>query len=289
MAVKAAVKLQPILDADVEEVADYLQSTLSSHVTSAQWAAAMRAPWQHDAPNHGVFLRANGTVVGAYLALYSVRDVRGEPIPVCNLAAWCVDPDYRFSSVRMLKALLAQEGYSFVDLSPSGNVIALNERLGFSHLDTSTAVVVNLPWPTMPGRYSISSDPGRFEAVLSGPELQIYRDHADAPAARHLLLESPGGYSHVIYRRDRRKNLPIFATILYASDSAVLRSMRSSLCRHLLVRHGLPFLLIETRVAGERMRPSVMLSTHRRKMFKSTTLQAEDIDNLYSELVAVAW
>ncbi len=270
-------------------MADYLQSNLSARVTSEQWAAAMNAPWQHEAPNHGVFLCAGDTVVGAYLALYSQREVRGARIKVCNLAAWCVDHDYRFSSVRMLKALLAQDGYSFVDLSPSGNVIALNERLGFKHLDTSTAVVLNLPWPTMPGRGSISADPARIEGVLAGAELQIYRDHADAPAARHLLLESPSGHCHVMYRRDRRKDLPLFATILYASDPTVLRSMRSSVCRHLLVRHGIPFLLIETRIAGKRMRPSVMLATPRPKMFKSTDLQAEDIDNLYSELVAVAW
>ena len=49
----------------------------------------------------------------------------------CNLGAWCVLPEHRFHALRLLKALLAQDGYHFTDLSPSGNVVGLNERLGF--------------------------------------------------------------------------------------------------------------------------------------------------------------
>lgn len=283
------MQLQHILDADVSDVATYLHANMTDRVAPDRWAAAMNAPWQHDPPNHGVYLRAGGAVVGAYLALYSERRIRGEAVKICNLAAWCVDPEYRFSSVRMLKALLAQDGYSFTDLSPSGSVIALNERLGFRRLDTATDLVANLPWPTWPRRSSITADPAAIEAALSGDALQIYLDHASAPAVRHLLLASPAGQSHVMFRRDRRKGLPLFGTIVYASDGNVVRAMRNSLCRRLLVRYGIPALLVERRVVGGSISPSFALDTPRPKMFKSDRLGAEDIDNLYSELIAVAW
>ena len=40
-----------------------------------------------------------------------------------------------------------QPGYHFTDLSPSGNVVELNRRLGFHSLDTSTAPQIN--WPAL--------------------------------------------------------------------------------------------------------------------------------------------
>ena len=90
-------------------------------------------------------------IVGAHLAFYSRADDRRPPERFCNLGAWCVLPEYRFHGLRLLKALLAQEGYHFTDLSPSGNVVGLNKRLGFEFLDTTTALVPNLPWPSLPG------------------------------------------------------------------------------------------------------------------------------------------
>ena len=69
------------------------------------------------------------TIVGAHLAFYSERMIEDRRERFCNLGAWCVQPDYRFHSLRLLKALLAQEGYTFTDLSPSGNVIGVNEKL----------------------------------------------------------------------------------------------------------------------------------------------------------------
>ena len=70
----------------------------------------------------------------------------------CNLAAWCVIDEYRSLGLRLLNALLAQKGYHFTDLSPSGNVVPLNTRLKFSHLDVATALVPNLPWPLWPAQ-----------------------------------------------------------------------------------------------------------------------------------------
>ena len=52
----------------------------------------------------------DNAVVGAYLAFYSERMIDGRAEPFCNLGAWCVLPSYRFHSLRLLNALLAQPG-----------------------------------------------------------------------------------------------------------------------------------------------------------------------------------
>ena len=149
--------------------------------------ALVEVPWSVDAPNAGFMLLDGHAIVGVHLAYYSERVIAGRRERFCNLGAFCVLPDHRFHSLRLLKALLAQEGYHFTDLSPSGNVVALNRRLKFRTLETAVALVPNLPWPSWPGRDVISSDPALIERTVTGPDLEIYRDHTGASAGRHLV------------------------------------------------------------------------------------------------------
>ncbi len=280
------VALTPITDADVAEVAAFLKANLDGRVP---WARAMEVPWKAAAPNHGFMLRDGRAVAGVYMAFYSERQVGGHPERFCNLGAWCVRPEYRPHSVRLLRALLAQDGYHFTDLSPSGNVLPLNTRLNFRPLDTATALVPNLPRPTAAGRVRISSDPEVIEATLAGPELDIYRDHASAAAARHLVLLRDHASCYVMFRKVRRKGLPLFAAILYVSNPDVFRRCNAALTRCLLVRHGALATLAELRVVGHRPRLSVMLAAPRPKMYRSASLAPGQIDDLYSELACVPW
>jgi hypothetical protein len=284
-----AIRVTAIGDADILPVAEFLHAELNSGVAASDWAAAMRVPWKVDAPNHGFMLTDGDRVVGAYLAFYSEREIDGRPERFCNLAAWCVRPEHRLHSVRLLMALLAQPGCHFTDLSPSGSVPALEARLGFTFLDTATALLPNLPWPSWPGRGSVSSDPEVLRSTLTGRELQFYEDHVSTAAAHHVVLRSRGDWCYVVFRRDRRKGLPLFASVLHVSDPALFRRMLRPLARHLLLRHRLPASLVELRVAGGRPAGSVLLGSPRRKMFRSASLTEDQIDYLYSELVCVAW
>lgn len=284
------LRLSPIEDADVRSVAEFLHAHLNERVPAESWARAMRVPWKAAAPNHGFMLRdADGTVVGAYLAFYSERIIDGRPRRFCNLGAWCVLPEHRFHSLKLLRALLAQDGYHFTDLSPSGNVLGVNTRLGFEFLDTATAIAPNLPWPSVPGRGRVSSDPATVERTLTGTDLEIYRDHAGAAAARHAVLLRGDRYCYVVFRKDRRKDLPVFASILHVSDPGLFRELARPFARHLLLRHGAVATLAELRVVGHRPPLSRMLAAPRRKMFRGADLPAEHIDYLYSELTCVSW
>jgi hypothetical protein len=283
------VELAPITDSDVTVAANFLHANLNGRVAASAWAHAMSAPWKVDAPNHGFMLRDGTRVVGVYLAFYSERVVSGRMQRFCNLGAWCVLPEFRFHSVRLLKALLAQEDYHFTDLSPSGSVVPLNTRLKFRSLDTSTALVPNLPWPSLPRRTRISANPGVIESTIAGAELELYRDHAQAAAARHLVVVRGGASCYVMFRKVRRKDLPVFAAILYVGNPGLFRRSIGPLSRYLLVRHGILATLAELRIVGYRPRLSLMLSSPRPKMYRSASLEPAQIDDLYSELVCVPW
>jgi hypothetical protein len=283
------VQLEPITDVDIPAVADFLHANLNSRVTAATWQRSIRVPWKADAPNHGFLLRDEQRVVGVSLAFYSERVVAGRLEKFCNLGAWCVLPDFRFQSIRLLRALLAQDGYHFTDLSPSGSVIPLNLRLKFQSLDTATALIPNLPWPYPGWGIKISADPEVIESTLTGAALDIYRDHAEAAAAYHLVLRRGSQSCYVMFRKVTRKNLPIFAAILYVSDPELFHRAVSPLTRYLLFRYRVVATLAELRIIGPRPRFSLALRSPRPKMYRSATLEPSQVDDLYSELVCVPW
>lgn len=283
-----AVRVTPITGADVNAVAGFLHSELNQRVPAAAWARAVNVPWAVDAPNHGFMLRTDtGEIVGAYLAFYSEREIEGRTEKFCNLGAWCVREEHRFHSLRLLKALLAQEGHHFTDLSPSGNVVPINSRLKFEFLDTTTVLAPNLPWPGPPFR--VTGNPAVLAHTLRGRDREIYDDHKNTAAAHHVLLRDGDEHCHVIFRKDRRKGLPLFASVLHVSDKDVFRRAAHAFGRHLLLRHGIPATLMELRVTGHRPLLAKELSSPRRKMFRSDKLAHDQIDYLYSELVSVAW
>lgn len=288
MPVDRRIELGPINSADVGRVADFLTTNLNGRVPAGVWADAMTLS-QREAPNHGFMLRDGGEIVGVYLALYSERDIDGRVEAFCNLAAWCVLEAYRSHGLRLIRAMLAQRGYTFTDLSPSGNVVRLNERLRFTSLDTSTAAVPNLPWPIPSRGITVTSDLAEIGRTLTGRDLQIFRDHADAAAARHVMITERGETCYLILRRDRRKRLPVFGSILYISNPEVFRRAARRVSRHLLVRHRVLVTLAELRIVGTRPPTSVMLRTARPKMFKSDHVRSDQVDYLYSELTSVAW
>ena len=287
---RRAVELAPITNADVPAVADFFHVHLNDRVPLATWVAAMSAPWRAEAPNRGFMLRDGQRIVGAQLAFYAERTIAGRTERFCNLAALCVLPDFRIYSVRLLMALLAQDGYHFTDLSPTGNVIPLNTRLKFRSLDTSAALIPNLPWPTVPNRTKISADPDVIASMLTGAELELYRDHAQGLAARHLVLVRGDDSCYVMFREVRAGILPVFATILHVSNPELFRRATSRLARYLLVHHRLLATLAELRTMQYRPRLSVMLRAPLPpKMYRSATLDPAQVDDLYSELACMPW
>jgi len=286
-----AVTVRPIRDDDLAGVAEFLHAHLNERVRAAAWLRAFTPPWTFEQPNHGFMLVDDaGEIVGAYAALYSERTIGDRQERICNLAAWCVREDQRFHSLRLLKALLAQEGYTFTDLSPSGSVVPLNTRLGFTELDPTTVLVPALPWPPRPG-VRVSSDPDLISTTLTGDLRDLYRDHVGLAAARHLVVIDGDRACWVVFRMDRRKKLPpVFASILHVSDRDLFRRRIRTVGWHLLLHHRAAALLAERRVTGPLDAwPRVTLGAPRRKMFLGSTMSVDEVDYFYSELMCLSW
>lgn len=281
--------VRPIQVDDVPAVSDFLHHHLNARVVPEAWARLLTPPWPSPVDNRGFQLVHEGRIVGAYAAVYSTRERRGETVQVCNLAAFCVLEDYRTQSLLLVRAMLKQAGYVFTDLSPSGNVVAMNERLGFQRLDTATRLTLNLPWSPRRG-IRISQHPDAIVRTVTGDDARIFADHRDAPAAHHLVVTDGDRYAYLMFRTDRRKRLPIFATPLYVGgDRGLLERAWGSVASRLLMSHGLVATLAERRVLGFSPRVGVELKHPRPKMFRGEGATVDDVDYLYSELTLVRW
>lgn len=282
------ISLTPIADGDVDRVARFLEANMPSGVPAEAWQRSFDLHRDGEHPNNGFMLLDGEKIVGSYAAYYSTRVIDGRLEWFCNLGAWCVLPDHRFQGVRLLRAVLKQDGYHFLDLSPSGSVVPLNERLGFTYLDDRLSILPALPWPVRPG--AVSSDPQVLERTLAGRDLAFYLDHRDAPAARHVVLRDGDDWCYVVFRMDRRKDLPrVFATVLHVSHPAVFHRMRRALGAHLLIHHRALAVMAEERLTAGPPRGAVRMRSPRKKMLLSPTLRPEQVDYFYSELVSLPW
>ena len=91
----------------------------------------------------------------------------------------------------------------------------------------------------------------------------------------------------MMYRETRHKGIPL-AVIIYVSNPGLFRRAVMPLTRHLLIRHRLAATLAELRLIGHRP-PLAFKVTSRPKLYYSASLEPDQIDDLYSELVCVPW
>lgn len=291
---RSGATLRELRDADLPAAGRFLTQHLNPGVPEAEWTRYLTPSWPDAGDVRGYLLEGPDGIVGLQAVFASERDLGSARVSVRNLGALCVAPDYRSQALRLVRAALGSSpDCVFTDLSPSGAVIALNERLGFTHLDTRTALVAPCPWPRVlswgGARARVVSDPSRIRLRLSPPEVRILDDHGTAAAAHHVLLEGAGRSCYVMFRRDRRKGLNVFASILHVSDPEALRVLMPALTRHLLRRHRVVATLAELRIVKHRPVASLLLAKARPKMVRNRTGRPVEVDYLYSELTCVAW
>ena len=91
------------------------------------------------------------------------------------------------------------------------------------------------------------------------------------------------------FPKDSTKNLPLFASILYIGNRELFLALLATSSVICCFAIGIVATLAELRVVGNRPKPSIMLKSPRPKMYRSTSLRPDQIDDLYSELTCVAW
>lgn len=275
-----------IRDADeVLSASTFLHAHLDPRLGVDGWSRALTTSFTASPPHHGLLAREGQEVLAVLLTFFSERSIAGRAERFCNLGAWCARPDRRFEGLRLLRTALRIPDHHFTDLSPSGTVVPLNERLGFRHLDTTSSLLPCLPLPV---RGTVLTDPDEIASSLSSADLRVHADHRQAAAAHQVLLRDDDGECLVVYRLERRKGVRALASVLHVTGQEDFQRRAPLLTNHLLRRHGTLALILEHRVTGTR-RGALPFRRARPRMYRSSSLGPGDVDLLRSELCAVPW
>jgi len=279
--------LEPIDDEELLNFCRFLTENLSRERSPEEWAKAFRQDWGLEKPNNGFLLRSDDLIVGGIGAIYAQRMIQGKPENFCNITSWCVLDQYRSQSMRLAIAVTSQAGFHFTDLTPTKVVSKTLQFLKFKPMNERQAVFPNFPWPfsSLAG-VRIITNPDEIDQALAPEARKAYQDHRQLPWLNHLALGRPGDYCYVVYKKSRLKGVA-GAFVLAVSDPEGFLNYRGDLGSHLLLRHGLLFTRIESRLLPRIPRSCIELSGYRNKVFLSDTLSEADISNLYTEIVAL--
>ena len=214
---RAAITVRPITPADVARGRRVPARATSTSASPADaWARALDVPWEVEQPNAG-FMLLDGD------------DGRRRP-PRVLLRAHHRRPDRALLQPRRLvraarpplPRAAPAEGAARPGRLPLHRPLAQRQRRRRSTSSSASSSSTrrprscpNLPWPSRPGRDTISSDPALLERTLTGAELRALprprgRRGGPPPAAQR----GDEHWCYVVFRKDRRKGLPLFASIL---------------------------------------------------------------------------
>lgn len=270
-------------DSDIEAVARFLHEHLNPGITPEAWARSFDYPWMPDRPNNGFRLMDGPRLVGVLVGYYSERRLGTRSVKCCNLSSWCVLPDYRAHSFSLIRRMLAQSDYQFIDLTPTDQVIRISSRLNFKRVDSDRILVPHLPLPLRRG-LKVSKPDELPATALSERARAIFEDHRTLPSISHLAIGRPPDYCYIIYAKQRRKGVPC-AVIRHVEPRESLSDYLPYLGGYLLFHEGLLASVVEERFLLRRPFCSIKLARPSCKFYRGAALEPGDIDNLYSEVV----
>ncbi|TMI01747.1 MAG: hypothetical protein E6H39_03445 [Betaproteobacteria bacterium] len=215
--------------------------------------------------------------------LYARRLVQGKTALVCNLSSFYVHPDYRGWSFALLAHALRDETVCYTSLTPSRTVTHMCEAMGFSYIDRNkimlppllNAITLRGPSPR------IISDPEQVRALLDGEQRRIFDDHAPYDCLQ-LVLQSGLERAYLVVKRRTLGRFPL-SDLLYCSAPSLLARHLERVKLAIIWRQRSVALTAEAGIFGA-LRPLGVV-IRRPKLFRSSVLQAHELDKLYSELV----
>ena len=144
---------------------------------------------------------------------------------------------------------------------------------------------IAIPMLFLQGTRDALAQPDEIEPLLPGAEREIFNGHR-LPGCGHLLLRGrPGEHCYLVYTRTMGKRFP-FAHIHYLGNPQAFARNLDRVRLHLMLTLRTPLIMIDARlVAGVALPNSREVPLSVPHVFRSDSLSAAQIDNLYSELI----
>jgi acetoacetyl-CoA synthetase len=268
-----------------------LLAGLNPALSKEQWRLLVDYPWRVDGDGLGYVLIDQDAIVGFLSTLYSWRVIDGKRVRFCNTAHWVVKEQFRADSMRLLLAAMRDRNCTLTNLTSTTTVSSLMQKLGFQVLERSVKILIPAPvlpaWPGGNG-VGITTDARTIGELLNESDRTIFEDHADSKCGHHVVCDGDE-YCYIVFARKTRRVLGVsvpYCHIHYISDRAVFLRHLARIKWHFLRNVGAWFMAVDERQVGKDvgvLSRSYPLGAPR--YYRSQTVGADQIDNLYTELV----
>lgn len=276
--------IRPLLASDLPRAVPFCREAFGDDET--MFARILSAAWDPSRPERGALLVDGDSIVGIVIALYSRRWIRGKERPFCALGPWYVRPQYRGGSLKLLSRILSETDYTFVSHSPNGISVAVLRRYRFQELSPRWRVfppLTNLLSVGTP-RCQALTDSSQIRDRLDDAQRRIFDDHSIHGCGHALLVL--GNESCLVVSKPRTlRGVPV-SEILHLGNRELATRCFERL-KWAVMRVDRTFGVIsDPRLLGPRP-PASVIHRERIRMFRSDDLDADDIDNLYSEVAVM--
>ncbi|MGL6344789.1 MAG: hypothetical protein ACRC80_37265, partial [Waterburya sp.] len=218
---------------------------------------------------------------------FSQRIINGQLENFCNLTSWIVKEPYRGRGISLFLALRKlMKDYTITDLSASDNAIAIAKRLGFQELDTRMVILPNvLGGINHHPQLKIITEKSLIQSHLEPSEQRLLADHNYQPRCHHLLVKMGEEHCYLIFTLVKNAKFP-YSYIQYLGNPKLFARFSLPIRQAIAKINQTFWVLVDQRMLkGVKPTLSFDLPIEVCKLYTSSKIKPEEIDNLYSELV----
>jgi hypothetical protein len=274
---------------DFERVYPLLLEFKNPHLNMENWRQLFidHTGLQND--HFGWVLVDGDDVVGFVGTILSERTIRGETVRLCNMSSWIVKPEYRAHSLALHAKVIANKSIAVTNLSPTPQVLKLQDKLGFTLMDKSERIILPVVTArTFTDDCRVLIEPRAINGALTGENLRFFQDH-QLPFNRHVLLRTSAGDCYLMMNRTLKTiggnfRLP-FARVHHIGAPGIFVRHLEKLVVRVATSIKVVAIIVDDRMLHGTvpwhsfMRPG----GERKATFRSDWLMADDIDGLYTE------
>ncbi|MHB9074522.1 MAG: hypothetical protein ACYC6G_13465 [Desulfobaccales bacterium] len=283
----SGVRIRKVYKDDFENVYPLLLDFQTHHITKDQWHQLFINPWGSFVDYCGYMLADGDKAVGFLGTIFSKRYLNGQEYKFCNLSSWIVKPEYRAKSISLLRPILKLEDYTITNLTCAPLLYGLFKKLGFKDLGLYSFIFPPLPpinFIHNGRKCHVVVDQNIIYTKLNTADLIIFNDHVNYKCI-HLIIESDMGNCYIVATRVIRWGLP-FVYIHYVSNLSVFAEFIYKTIFQVLINYKSVGIIVDERLLrGRKFRLAIKSQVPGFKIYKSLSLQPEDINNLYTEFI----
>jgi len=296
---------------DFELIYPLLKEFDAKGMTAERWKLLFVKHWATEEDYVGYVLIDHNVAFGFIGCVFSQRTINGNNEKFCGLSSWIVHPDYRSESLLLLSEVLRLKNYTITSYTSIPEAAEILKKLRFKILDTSYLwFPSSMPMFRTSGNINFITNTNEVRDFLTGHDKKIFEDHIHFNA-EHVIMVNGKESCYVIFKKIpfyRRKLINVrfvyylnriwkiltgnsfldaevmVARIHYTSNREMFRKFLPAVIKKMNKDYHLKGVVIERRFIKGKTKCFGYVSMPQISLYKSATLDPDQIDSLYTEL-----